>query len=105
MKRKLLNLLLIISLFAITNFAFADFGGVVINNNVVMHTEYQCKISNTDCVVDKVKNMQTGDIYYDAECNASHMIKSSFENDVINDVKSGIFNYCSKTGRKLEVTK
>lgn len=103
MNLRTLKLFLIFSLFAITGFAFADSDGVVINNNinnVIMHTEYQCKISNADCVVDKIKNMQTGDIYYDAECNASHMMKSSFENNVINDVKSGVFNYCSKTGSR-----
>lgn len=104
MKHQLLKSFIIVLLFSVAGFAFADTDNVIINNlsNVLMHTEYDCKVLNTSCVVDKINNVQTGEIFYDAECNASHMTKSTYENDVINDVKTGYLRYCTMKTRTLK---
>lgn len=82
-------------------FAYSDTLYVDTSTDVKVMTEYKCQIQNVHCVVDRVKYMKSGATYYDAECNADHMTKSAFENDVRNDVETGTFNYCSRTGRTL----
>lgn len=104
MKNILLKSSIIILLFSTAGIALSSSSVVNINNSPepMAVTQYQCRKSNVDCVVDKIKYIRTGAIYYDAECNASDINKSDYEADVINDVQSSYFHYCSKTSRTLK---
>lgn len=103
MKHILLKLFIVIIFFSVASFALAYSSSLNVNTSqdVRIVTEFQCKILNTNCVVDRVKYLQTGAVYYDAECEADHMTKSAYESDVINDVQKGYFQYCSNSGRTL----
>jgi len=104
MKHIRLKSFIVVFSFSIAGLALAYSGSMNVNNSqdVTIVTEYQCKILDTDCVVDKVKYVQSGAVYYDAECNADRMSKTEFENDAINDVKGAYFSYCYKTARTLK---
>lgn len=105
MKKSLLISFIFVFLFFMSKFAPAFADTVVVNNlsNLIIFTEYQCKLtSDVDCIVDKIKYIQTGGLFYDAECNATHMVRTKFENDAIKDVESNSFNFCSKKSRTVK---
>lgn len=109
MKHILLKSFIIVILFSTVSFAFAYSNTytntVGVNNvsNLVVVNEYKCRMSNVDCVVDKIRYIQTGKVYYDAECNVQHMLKTEYENNAIADVEKGYNNYCSPTERTLKM--
>lgn len=105
MRNILLKLFIFVFLFCISGVVLAYSDNVNVNNlsNSVILTEYKCRILESDCTVDRIKYVQTGAVFYDAECNASHMKKSSYENNVINDIKYGYLKYCSMTERTLKI--
>ena len=105
MKNIILKLFLFMILFSLSGFSLANADNVVVNNtisNAVMVTEYDCDISGSPCSVDKIKYIQTGAIFYDAECTAPHMMKSTYESRAISDVSDGYMQYCSMHSRTLK---
>lgn len=105
MRNTLFKNLFILFLFFIAYFTPTISKAVDINDvtSAIVASEYQCHISGVNCVVDRVKYIQTGQVFYDAECSTtSHMLKSTYETNVINDVQSDFYNYCSPTSRALK---
>jgi len=104
MKNILLKSFIVFVLFYVTGLVPANSETLNINSvsNLVMVSEYKCRILKSDCTVDKIKYIQTGETFYDAECDASFMSKSEYESNVIQDVQSNRYNYCSRTSRTLK---
>lgn len=104
MNKIFLKALTIIFLVSTAGIALSSTGNVYVNNTPepIVVTEYQCRKSNIDCVVDKIKYIRNGAIYYDAECNVTDINKADYEADVINDVQTNYFHYCSKISRTVK---
>ena len=109
MKRIIFSVVMIFGFIVSFTVCNADAGSHIIYRPVNVYdrtkystiTEYSCNFNKVWCNVGKVKLLQTGRTYYDAECSGSHMEQGKFRHRAESDVRLRRFDYCTITSKSI----
>lgn len=104
--KKVLFLSLVLSLLSV-NCVFASSHIYVNAINVFDRTRYStvssynCNFTGVQCIVSKVKMLQTGKTMYDSDCSGDNFEQGRFKNRAVSDVRLNRFDYCELSSKDV----